>query len=99
MRGCRDRLCGRHRKPGALLHRPHVGQWQIRIDLGHRRANGKPRLSAIESILGSVNAPVIPIHLDGVRGSIFSFERGRFSFRRPRRIPYPVTATVGAPRT
>jgi len=29
---------------------------------------------------------------------IFSFERSRFSFRWPWRIPYPVTATVGAPR-
>jgi len=58
-----------------------------------------PRLPAVESILGSVNAPVIPIHLDGVRGSIFSSERGRFSFQWPRRIPYSVTATVGAPRT
>jgi acyl-[acyl-carrier-protein]-phospholipid O-acyltransferase/long-chain-fatty-acid--[acyl-carrier-protein] ligase len=37
------------------------------------------------------------VHLDRVWGSIFSFERGRFFFKWPRRIPYPVTVSFGAP--
>lgn len=41
--------------------------------------------------------PIIPVHLDGVWGSIFSFERGRFLWKMPRRIPYPVTVSLGKP--
>ncbi|HEX5413576.1 MAG TPA: acyl-[ACP]--phospholipid O-acyltransferase [Terriglobia bacterium] len=50
-----------------------------------------------ERITRGVSAPIIPVYLDRVWGSIFSFERGRFFFKWPRRIPYPVTVTVGAP--
>ena len=53
--------------------------------------------SGFERIMRGVEAPVIPIHLDRVWGSIFSFEGGRFFFKWPRRIPYPVTVTIGAP--
>ena len=41
--------------------------------------------------------PVIPVHLDGVWGSIFSYERGRFLWKLPRRIPYPITVSFGKP--
>ena len=44
-----------------------------------------------------VSAPVIPVHLDGVWGSIFSYERGRFLWKLPHRIPYPVTVSFGKP--
>ncbi len=50
-----------------------------------------------ERITRGVSAPIIPVYLDRVWGSIFSFERGKFFFKWPRRIPYPVTVTVGAP--
>jgi acyl-[acyl-carrier-protein]-phospholipid O-acyltransferase / long-chain-fatty-acid--[acyl-carrier-protein] ligase len=50
-----------------------------------------------EHITRGTNVPIIPIHLDRVWGSIFSFERGRFFFKWPRRIPYPVTVTIGKP--
>ncbi len=50
-----------------------------------------------EVIVKSLNVPVIPVHLDRVWGSIFSFEHGRAIFKKPRRIPYPVTVTFGAP--
>src|ERR1700691_1533388 len=43
------------------------------------------------------SAPVIPVHLDGVWGSIFSYERGRFLWKLPQRIPYPVTVSFGKP--
>ena len=47
-------------------------------------------------IKGRLN-PIIPVHLDRVWGSIFSFEGGRFLWKRPERIPYPVTVSFGAP--
>ena len=48
-------------------------------------------------VMRRVSAPIIPVHLDRVWGSILSFERGRFSFQWPRRIPLPVTVSFGAP--
>src|SRR3954447_2915500 len=42
-------------------------------------------------------APIVPVHLDGVWGSIFSFEKGRFLWKLPRKIPYPVTISFGEP--
>jgi len=56
-----------------------------------------PFRRGFERIMKDVNAPVIPVHLDGVWGSIFSFEKGRFVWKVPRRIPYPVTVSFGAP--
>jgi acyl-[acyl-carrier-protein]-phospholipid O-acyltransferase/long-chain-fatty-acid--[acyl-carrier-protein] ligase len=41
--------------------------------------------------------PIIPVNLGGVWGSIFSFERGKFLWKLPHRIPYPVTVTFGNP--
>jgi acyl-[acyl-carrier-protein]-phospholipid O-acyltransferase/long-chain-fatty-acid--[acyl-carrier-protein] ligase len=51
----------------------------------------------LERIMDGVDAPIIPVHLDGLWGSIFSFRGGRFKWRRPERVPYPVTVTFGAP--
>jgi acyl-[acyl-carrier-protein]-phospholipid O-acyltransferase/long-chain-fatty-acid--[acyl-carrier-protein] ligase len=44
-----------------------------------------------------LHAPIIPVNLDGLWGSIFSFERRRFFWKFPRRIPYPVTVSFGRP--
>ena len=41
--------------------------------------------------------PVIPVHLDRVWGSIFSYVGGRFLTKWPERIPYPVTVSFGNP--
>ncbi|HEV2689056.1 MAG TPA: AMP-binding protein, partial [Bryobacteraceae bacterium] len=48
-----------------------------------------------ERITRGMDVPIIPIHLDRVWGSIFSYERGKFFFKWPRRIPYPVTISIG----
>jgi acyl-[acyl-carrier-protein]-phospholipid O-acyltransferase / long-chain-fatty-acid--[acyl-carrier-protein] ligase len=45
----------------------------------------------------NVDAPIIPVCLDNVWGSIFSFEKGRFLWKVPRYFPYPVTVSFGAP--
>jgi acyl-[acyl-carrier-protein]-phospholipid O-acyltransferase / long-chain-fatty-acid--[acyl-carrier-protein] ligase len=50
-----------------------------------------------EVILKGLDVPVIPVHLDRVWGSIFSFEHGKVLWKRPRKIPYPVTLTFGPP--
>ena len=50
-----------------------------------------------EHIMKGVDAPIIPVALNGVWGSIFSFESGRFFWKLPRRIPYPVTVRFGKP--
>jgi acyl-[acyl-carrier-protein]-phospholipid O-acyltransferase/long-chain-fatty-acid--[acyl-carrier-protein] ligase len=56
-----------------------------------------PFRRGMERIMKGVEAPIIPVHLDGVWGSIFSFERGRFIWKSPRQIPYPVTVSFGKP--
>jgi len=49
------------------------------------------------SVLHGTDAPVIPIHLGELWGSIFSFERGKFFWKWPRRLPYPVSIVFGRP--
>ncbi|HEX9759655.1 MAG TPA: AMP-binding protein, partial [Candidatus Acidoferrales bacterium] len=56
-----------------------------------------PFRRGFERIIKGLDAPIVPVNLDGVWGSIFSFERGRFLWKRPRKIPYPVTVSFGAP--
>jgi acyl-[acyl-carrier-protein]-phospholipid O-acyltransferase / long-chain-fatty-acid--[acyl-carrier-protein] ligase len=56
-----------------------------------------PFRRGLERIMKGVDAPIIPVYLDGVWGSIFSYERGRFLWKLPRRVPYPVTVTFGKP--
>jgi acyl-[acyl-carrier-protein]-phospholipid O-acyltransferase/long-chain-fatty-acid--[acyl-carrier-protein] ligase len=56
-----------------------------------------PFRRGLERIMKGVEAPIIPVHIDGVWGSIFSFAGGKFFWRFPRKIPYPVHVTFGAP--
>src|SRR5262249_12114359 len=44
-----------------------------------------------------LDVPVIPVHLDRVWGSIFSFSAGRFFWKWPERLRYPVTVSFGKP--
>jgi acyl-[acyl-carrier-protein]-phospholipid O-acyltransferase/long-chain-fatty-acid--[acyl-carrier-protein] ligase len=50
-----------------------------------------------ELIARHANAMVVPVWLDQLWGSIFSFQGGRFFTKLPRRIPYPVTIAFGKP--
>jgi acyl-[acyl-carrier-protein]-phospholipid O-acyltransferase / long-chain-fatty-acid--[acyl-carrier-protein] ligase len=54
-----------------------------------------PFRRGLERIMKGVEVPIIPVNLDGVWGSIFSFERGRFLWKMPRKIPYAVTVSFG----
>ncbi|MDD5302579.1 MAG: MFS transporter, partial [Elusimicrobia bacterium] len=50
-----------------------------------------------ESMVHGVEVPIVPVHLDQVWGSIFSFSEGKIIFKWPRRIPYKVTVSFGKP--
>ena len=56
-----------------------------------------PFRRGLARIMKDVDAPIVPVALDGVWGSIFSFKKGRFLWKIPSRLPYPVTANYGAP--
>lgn len=57
----------------------------------------QPFKPGMMKILDGTNAPVIPVYLDGLWGSIFSFERGKFFWKWPRRWPYPISIYFGEP--
>lgn len=50
-----------------------------------------------ELIVRQARCPVLPVYMDSVWGSIFSFERFRYFSKLPRRLPYPVTVHFGLP--
>jgi acyl-[acyl-carrier-protein]-phospholipid O-acyltransferase/long-chain-fatty-acid--[acyl-carrier-protein] ligase len=56
-----------------------------------------PFRRGMERIIKGVDVPIIPVNLDGVWGSIFSFAGGRFLWKFPRHLPYPVRVTFGEP--
>src|SRR5262245_2404976 len=48
-------------------------------------------------ILEGSDAPVIPIYLQGLWGSIFSFKGEKFFWKWPEKLPYPVSVHFGVP--
>ena len=62
-----------------------------------RTGNLLPFRRGFEKILEGLEIPVIPVYLDGLWGSIFSFKDGRFFWKWPRKIPYPVTVVFDHP--
>lgn len=50
-------------------------------------------------ILKGINVPIIPVYLAGLWGSIFSYHGGRFFWKWPKKVPYPVTIRIGRPIT
>ena len=56
-----------------------------------------PFRRGLERIMKEVDAPIVPVALDGVWGSLFSFEKRRFIWKMPHRIPHPVTVSFGTP--
>jgi len=56
-----------------------------------------PFRRGMERIMKNVDAPIVPVNIDGTWGSIFSFSGGRFLWKWPRKLPYPVRVTFGRP--
>src|SRR5215831_6918544 len=50
-----------------------------------------------ELIARRADAPVVPVWLDQLWGSIFSFQGGRFFRKWPQHFPYPAAAEFGSP--
>ncbi len=57
----------------------------------------QPFQSGLMKIIKGTNAPVIPVYIDELWGSIFSFHGGKFFWKWPRRWPYPVSIRFGEP--
>lgn len=64
-----------------------------------RTGNLQPFKKGVERISESLDVPVIPVHIDRVWGSVFSFKRGKFFWKLPERFPHPVTVSFGRPLT
>ncbi len=62
-----------------------------------RTGNLLPFSKGLERIASRAGAPIVPMYIDRMWGSIFSFRGGRFFFKPPFKIPYPVTVVFGAP--
>jgi acyl-[acyl-carrier-protein]-phospholipid O-acyltransferase/long-chain-fatty-acid--[acyl-carrier-protein] ligase len=56
-----------------------------------------PFRRGMERIMKDVDAPIIPVALDGLAGSPSSFKQGRLVWWLPNRIPHPVTVAFGRP--
>ncbi len=56
-----------------------------------------PIKRGFEKIVEGTTVPIVPVHLDRLWGSIFSFKGGRFFWKWPRQFPHPVTVSFGAP--
>jgi acyl-[acyl-carrier-protein]-phospholipid O-acyltransferase / long-chain-fatty-acid--[acyl-carrier-protein] ligase len=54
-----------------------------------------PFRRGFERIVKGIEVPIIPVNIDGIWGSIFSFSGGHFLWKWPRRIPYPVRLSFG----
>jgi acyl-[acyl-carrier-protein]-phospholipid O-acyltransferase / long-chain-fatty-acid--[acyl-carrier-protein] ligase len=50
-----------------------------------------------ERMVDGVEVPIVPVHLDEVWGSVFSFSGGKALFKWPKSIPYRVTVSFGKP--
>ncbi len=62
-----------------------------------RTGNMLPLKRGFERIVQGLDVPIVPVYLDRVWGSIFSFKGGRFFWKWPSRVPYPVTVAFGRP--
>lgn len=51
----------------------------------------------LERIVNGLDVPIIPVHLGGVWGSIFSLHRRASLWRSLRRLPFPISVSFGQP--
>lgn len=56
-----------------------------------------PFKRGIELICKGRDCPIVPIYLDNVWGSIFSFDKGRFFKKWPQQFPYSLSIAFGKP--
>lgn len=51
----------------------------------------------LEFITRDIPVQIVPVNIHGMWGSIFSYEGGKFFWKWPRHIPYPVQILFGPP--
>ena len=51
----------------------------------------------LERIASGTDAPIVPVYLDGLWGSLWSLEGGRVLLKWPRRFRHPIQVMFGAP--
>ena len=64
-----------------------------------RTGQVQPFQPGFMKIIQGTGAPVIPVCLHGLWGSIFSYRGGKFFWKWPQRLPYPVSILFGKPIT
>ncbi len=66
---------------------------------GHLTRTGNMRgfNRGLEYIMKGVDAPIIPIYIDRLWGSIFSLRGGKYICKIPKAVPYPLTICFGRP--
>lgn len=62
-----------------------------------RNGTMNPFRRGMERIARDAQVPIVPVALDRLWGSIFSFEGGRIFWKVPQRIPYPIDVAIGEP--
>ena len=62
-----------------------------------RTGNLLPFQRGLEAVVRGLDVPVIPVHLAGLWDSVYSFQGGRFFWKRPRTLRQPVVISFGAP--
>lgn len=62
-----------------------------------RTAHVQPFKRGFELIARRAGTRIIPVHLDGLWGSIFSYKQGRYFFKVPKLFGRPVRVTIGEP--
>ncbi len=60
-----------------------------------RTGNLQPFKDGFGRIVKNSTIPIVPIYMDRVWGSVFSFERKKFVWKKPLQMPYRVTVCIG----
>ncbi len=56
-----------------------------------------PFRGGLSRIMKGVDVPIVPVNLDQVWGSLFSYSSGRLYWKMPTSLPYNITVSIGAP--
>lgn len=65
-------------------------------DLTHT-GNMLPFKRGFEFIVRNLDVPIIPLHVDRIWGSTFSFIDSKLKWSFPKVVPYPITLSIGKP--
>lgn len=64
-----------------------------------RTGQMQPFQGGFLKIVEGTGAPIVPVYLHGMWGSVFSYRGGKFFWKWPRQLPYPMSISFGRPMT